>query len=226
MTYVITKLCIKDATCVTVCPVECIHTTPEAPQFYIDPDICIECQQCFVVCPVQAVFLDSELPTEYLADAEVNASFFRQTKELPGPIPLETARHIVKAAQAYAIENGHKISIVVVDPNGTPLLVSRMDGADPRSPELALHKAITAITFLLPTNGIGAYSSRSYFRSLNVFSRGKVMAGGGGIPIVDETILLGAIGVAGSATNGQDHLCCRAGQSVLDDYGHLAVDGH
>jgi uncharacterized protein GlcG (DUF336 family) len=141
-------------------------------------------------------------------------------------VPLETARHIVRAAQAYAIENGHKITVAVVDGAGTPVLVSRMDGATPHSAELALNKAVTATTFLLPTNGIGAYTSRSYFRSLNVLSHGKVMAGGGGVPIVDEMILLGAVGVAGSATNGQDHLCCRAGLSVLDDYGHLAVDGH
>ena len=40
-TYVITEACVgvKDATCVDVCPVACIHTTPEAPQFYIDPEI-------------------------------------------------------------------------------------------------------------------------------------------------------------------------------------------
>jgi len=224
--YVITEICVKDGSCVEVCPVNCIHTTPTEPQFFIDPDVCIECQQCFIVCPVQAVYFDTELPTEYLASAGINASFFRQTKELPGPVPLETAKQLVKAAQAYAIENGHKISVAVVDGSGTPVLVSRMDGATSYSAELALHKAVTATTFLLPTNGIGAYTGRSYFRSLNVLSRGKVMAGGGGIPIVDEMILLGAIGVAGSATNGQDHLCCRAGLSVLDDYGHLAGQGH
>ncbi len=226
MPYVITELCIKDGACVDVCPVECIHTTPTAAQFYIDPDICIECQQCFIVCPAQAVFFDTELPTEYLISTEINANFFRETKEIPGPVPLETARQMVKAAQAYAIENGHKISVAVVDGTGTPVLVTRMDGATDYSAELALNKAVTATTFLLPTNGISAYTSRSYFRSLNVVSRGRVMAGGGGIPIVDETVLLGAIGVAGGATNGQDHLCCRAGVSVLDDYGHLAGQGH
>ena len=40
-TYVITEACIgvKDATCVDVCPAACIHTTPDAPQYYIDPEI-------------------------------------------------------------------------------------------------------------------------------------------------------------------------------------------
>ena len=72
MSYVITELCIRDGSCVEVCPVACIHTTPEAPQFYIDPDICIECEQCVVVCPVEAVFLDIELPDQYLKAEEDN----------------------------------------------------------------------------------------------------------------------------------------------------------
>jgi uncharacterized protein GlcG (DUF336 family)/NAD-dependent dihydropyrimidine dehydrogenase PreA subunit len=226
MPYVITELCVKDGSCVEVCPVECIHTMPTSPQFYIDPDLCIECQQCFVVCPVQAVFFDTELPTEYLIAARVNADFFRGTKEIPGPVPLETAKHIAKAAQDYALEHGHKISVAVVDPHGTPVLISRMDGAEPHTAELAINKAVTATTFLLPTNGIGAYTGRSYFRSLNVLSRGKVMAGGGGVPIVDEYFLLGAVGIAGGETNGQDVLCTQAGLSVLDDYGHLMGAGH
>lgn len=226
MPFVITDICVKDGACVEVCPVECIHTTPTAPQFYVDPDVCIECQQCFIVCPVQAVYFDTELPTEYLAFAEVNAAFFRQTKEVPGPIPLETARHIINAAQAFAAEKGLTISVAVVDGAGTPVMVSRMDGATDYSSELALNKAVTATTFLLPTNGIGAYTGRSYFRSLTIGSRGKIMAGGGGVPIVDESTLLGALGIAGGPTNGEDNLCCRAGLSVLDDYGHLEGHSH
>jgi len=44
MTYVIAEPCIgvKDASCVDVCPVDCIHTSDEAPLFYIDPDECID----------------------------------------------------------------------------------------------------------------------------------------------------------------------------------------
>jgi ferredoxin len=226
MPFVITDICVKDGACVEVCPVECIHTTPTSPQFYVDPEICIECQQCFIVCPVQAVYLHSELPMEHMVAAERNAAFFRQTKEIPGRIPLETAEHIVKAAVDFATEKGITICVAIVDDAGIPVLVSRMDGATDYSAELALNKAVTATTFLLPTNGIGAYTGRSYFRSLTVGSHGKVMTGGGGIPIVDEMFLLGAIGIAGGPSNGEDNLCCRAGLAVLDDYGHLAGAGH
>src|SRR6187402_3958755 len=54
MTYVITEPCItvKDAACVDVCPVDCIHPRKDEPgfegadQLYIDPDECIDCGAC------------------------------------------------------------------------------------------------------------------------------------------------------------------------------------
>jgi len=44
MTFVITEPCIgvKDASCLAVCPIDCIESSEEAPQFYINPDECID----------------------------------------------------------------------------------------------------------------------------------------------------------------------------------------
>ena len=66
MTYVICEPCIgtKDASCVDVCPVDCIHTTDEAEVYYIDPDECIDCGACEPVCPVTAIFPDFDVPEE------------------------------------------------------------------------------------------------------------------------------------------------------------------
>jgi len=64
MSYVITELCTLDGSCVEVCPVACIHTQPDAPQYYIDPDVCIECEQCEIVCPVNAIAVDWKLPEQ------------------------------------------------------------------------------------------------------------------------------------------------------------------
>ena len=64
MTYVITGSCVKDDSCVEVCPVDCIHPKPGAPDFeaveqlYIDPEVCIDCDACVEACPVDAVFPD------------------------------------------------------------------------------------------------------------------------------------------------------------------------
>ena len=56
MTYVITEPCIgtKDASCVDVCPVDCIHSAEDDPQYYINPETCIDCAACETVCPVNA----------------------------------------------------------------------------------------------------------------------------------------------------------------------------
>ena len=79
MTFVITEPCIgvKDASCVDVCPVECIHEGED--QFYIDPEECIDCYACIPVCPVEAIFPDDELPEEHSDSLQENAVFF--TKE-------------------------------------------------------------------------------------------------------------------------------------------------
>src|SRR4051812_39386394 len=60
MAYVIAEPCIgtKDNSCVEVCPVDCIHPTPDEPDYesvemlYIDPNECIDCDACVEACPV------------------------------------------------------------------------------------------------------------------------------------------------------------------------------
>jgi ferredoxin len=217
MPYVITEICTRDGACVEVCPVACIHTTPEAPQFYIDPDICIECEQCVVVCPVDAVFLDIELPDRYVAAEEENAAFFRQSKAPVEQLALSTAMEMVHAAEDYARRMGHKVSVAVVDGTGVPLAVSRMDGAAPHSSELALNKAYTATLYNIATD-----ANRLAHRSLVVGSRGKIMAGAGGLPVMGAfgAATIGGIGVAGSVNNEADGLCSRAGLNVVEGGGH------
>jgi ferredoxin len=76
MTYVITEACIgvKDASCVDVCPVDCIH--PGEDQFFIDPDECIECAACEPECPVNAIFTEEDVPEKYKHYTQLNADFF------------------------------------------------------------------------------------------------------------------------------------------------------
>ena len=220
MPYVITDVCTRDGACVEVCPVACIHTTPEAPQFYIDPDVCIECEQCEVVCPVDAIYLHTDLPDHYQVYTEVNARFFRANKAVVGPVPLDEAWQMVRSAQAYATEQGLAIAVAVVDGAGSPIIVSRMDRADPRTPELALNKAFTATSFQLPTQALAPDARQPWFPSLVISSRGRIMAGGGGIPIVHEAEVIGAIGVAGGNNDEQDVLCSRAGLAALAGSAH------
>jgi len=79
MTYVIVEPCIgvKDASCVDVCPVDCIHATDEDPMFYIDPDECIDCGACEPECSVQAIYTEDDLPEKWHGYTEVNALWFK-----------------------------------------------------------------------------------------------------------------------------------------------------
>ena len=216
MPYVIVDRCTRDGSCVEVCPVSCIHTTPDAPQFYVDPDVCIECEQCVVVCPVDAIFLHTDLPAEYRAFEDVNARFFRQNKAAAGPPPLEQALAMVQAAQAYAAQAGLQVAVAVVDETGAPIALGRMDGALPRTAELAWSKACTAAAFQVATQELVAVARQPVMRSLIVGSRGRVLPAAGGLPIIDGIAVVGGIGVAGGARDEQDALCCRAGLAVLN----------
>jgi ferredoxin len=84
MAYVIAEPCIgtKDNSCVEVCPVDCIHPTPDEPdydnveQLYIDPEECIDCDACVEACPVDACFAEDQLPPEWSSFAQRNAEYY------------------------------------------------------------------------------------------------------------------------------------------------------
>ena len=84
MTHVITQACCNDASCVPVCPVQCIRPRPGDPQFesaeqlYIDPDICIDCGACLDVCPVDAIEVDYYLTDRDRAYLGINAEYFER----------------------------------------------------------------------------------------------------------------------------------------------------
>lgn len=80
MTYVIGQPCIgvKDAACVSVCPVDCIHSSDSEEMFYIDPDECIDCGACLPVCPVEAIFPDDDAPSGQERYIQINADFYKE----------------------------------------------------------------------------------------------------------------------------------------------------
>jgi NAD-dependent dihydropyrimidine dehydrogenase PreA subunit len=70
MTYIITEPCIgtKDASCVKVCPVDCIYGQDEDwEMLYIHPEKCIDCALCVDACPVEAIFPLEEVPAKWRA---------------------------------------------------------------------------------------------------------------------------------------------------------------
>ncbi|MDI9949292.1 FAD-dependent oxidoreductase [Rhodococcus sp. IEGM 1305] len=97
MTYVVTQACCNDATCVAVCPVNCIHPTPDEAQYqrtemlYIDPAACIDCGACADVCPVDAIVPDSDLTPDAEIYKDLNAAYFLGNPTVSGPSEVPTA---------------------------------------------------------------------------------------------------------------------------------------
>jgi ferredoxin--NADP+ reductase len=96
MPYVITQRCCNDASCVSVCPVDCIRPTPGEPQFidaeqlFIDPATCIDCGACAEECPVDAIFTEEDLPVSLGAFADANREYFDEhpiADDPPVPLP-------------------------------------------------------------------------------------------------------------------------------------------
>lgn len=96
MPYVVTQSCCSDASCVYACPVNCIHPTPDEPDFrtaemlYVDPAACVDCGACASACPVDAITSAKKLTDEQKPFIEINADFYRQARPRPllaPPVP-------------------------------------------------------------------------------------------------------------------------------------------
>jgi NAD-dependent dihydropyrimidine dehydrogenase PreA subunit len=82
MTFVIVEPCIgvKDASCIDVCPMDCIHGNENDEMLYIDPEECIDCDACVPVCPVDAIFPEAEVPEKWQNYVQINADYFKGKK--------------------------------------------------------------------------------------------------------------------------------------------------
>ena len=113
MTYIITSLCLRDAGCIEVCPVECIvpgDPVEEYPWMYIDPDTCIDCGACVPECPYEAIFPEEEVPFDYEAPAGV---WIANTKDLLDGQPFEGEidGHDVKLLNAAQLTGGEVLDL-------------------------------------------------------------------------------------------------------------------
>ncbi len=107
MAHVITSLCVREGSCATVCPVECIvpgKPSDQYPWFYIDPDTCIDCDACTPECPSHAIFTGDAVPSAYKAKGGEVLSMPKGTPGFPekysgkdhdaDPVHLEATRKL------------------------------------------------------------------------------------------------------------------------------------
>ncbi len=121
--------------------------------------------------------------------------YVRQTKELT----CDGALVVLNGAIAKAREMGVPQCITVVDAGGNLLAYARMDGAKILSQLSSTQKAVTAASSRVPSGGV----SSEVEIKLGLATGGQLTNLKGGLPIVVEGEVIGAVGV-GSGTGDQD----------------------
>jgi uncharacterized protein GlcG (DUF336 family) len=128
------------------------------------------------------------------------------------PIALSRAQAALQAAEAEAMRRGWPLNIAVVDSGANLVAFVRMDGAMLASIAISEHKARTAVKFRRPTKAFEEAIQKS--GNVYVTTLDDVVASRGGIPLVDEGRIVGAIGCSGG-TGSQDEIVCSAGAATL-----------
>ena len=132
-------------------------------------------------------------------------------------LTLAGARKAIAGAEAKASKEGWKMNIAAVDDGGHLIAFERMDGARPASVATATTKAVTAATYRQATGPLGPTGASPDVLlnlSLQNASGGKITTLLGGVPIVVDGQVIGAIGVGGG-TGEQDAEVARAGVAAF-----------
>jgi uncharacterized protein GlcG (DUF336 family) len=155
------------------------------------------------------------LPAALVAQAAAPASPAATSMPLPygAPITLVQARTVLAAAQAEAVANKWAVVIAIVDTGGHLVALERMDVTQYGSVDVALGKATTSAAFrrsskafqdLVAAGGEG-------LRTLSLPGATPIE---GGLPLIHEGRIIGAIGISG-VTSVQDGQIARAGAAAL-----------
>jgi glc operon protein GlcG len=129
------------------------------------------------------------------------------------PISLEQAQAVIQAAVADAKQRNWKMNVAVADSGGNLVAFQRMDGAMLASIQIAQHKARAAVTFRRPTKVFEDGINLMHLNYLLAFD--GVIASRGGIPLIDQGVIIGAIGCSGG-TDSQDEVVSKAGAAVIN----------
>lgn len=132
---------------------------------------------------------------------------------ISAPAALAAVQAAVKAGAAM----GCKVNAAVVDAGGNLLAFLRQNGAFLHSIAIAQDKAYTAVGFGMPTGRFYELIKDNPALRDGMAQRDRLVAFGGGFPILSDGVLVGGIGVSG-ASEDQDCLCAQAGLEAIEAF--------
>jgi glc operon protein GlcG len=130
-----------------------------------------------------------------------------------GPLALDVAKKVAAPALAEASRNNWAMAVAVVDAAGDLIYFERMDATQAGSVAVAIDKARSAARFKRPTKAFQDMLAAGG-DGLRVFRIKGAVPVEGGLPIVIDGKIVGAIGLSGG-TSAQDGQCARAGLEAL-----------
>ena len=129
------------------------------------------------------------------------------------PVGIENARKAAEAALAEARKNNWYMAVAVVDPSGTLVYFERMDNTQTGSINVSIEKARTAALFKRPSK-VFAESVANGGAGLRALGLPGIVPVEGGVPIIINDQIVGAIGVSGDSSD-HDGICAQAGANTL-----------
>lgn len=133
----------------------------------------------------------------------------QQPAAQPQALTYALAQKVIDAAEAEARRNKWNVTIVVTDAAGVPVVLRRLDGASPRSYDVAMRKAATVVASKLATSDYGAQLKEGKVKEV---PNGVTFAGG--MPITRGSEFIGAVGTSGVRAI-EDEQISKAGASAV-----------
>jgi uncharacterized protein GlcG (DUF336 family) len=129
------------------------------------------------------------------------------------PITMDRAQGLVQAAVAEATKRGWAMNVAVVDTGGNLVAFARMDGAQLAAISISEHKARTAVRYRRPT--VVFENAVQKFGFNYILTLDDVIASRGGIPLVEDGKIIGAVGCSGGV-GAQDEATCMAAANTIN----------
>jgi glc operon protein GlcG len=126
------------------------------------------------------------------------------------PISIALAKQIASAAEAEAVANGWPVVIAILDPGANLVLLHKLDHTQLGSVAVAQAKAQTAVKFKRPTKSF----EEALAGGLKWLAINDLCPVEGGLPLIQNGEVIGAIGVSGVLSN-QDAQVAAAGAAVI-----------
>jgi uncharacterized protein GlcG (DUF336 family) len=129
------------------------------------------------------------------------------------PIQLARAQAAAAAAVSEAERRGWALNVAVFDSSANLVAFERMDGAQLASIAIAQHKARAAVAYRRPTKAFEEAIQKKDYKY--ILTLDDIIASRGGIPLIEDGKLIGAIGCSGG-TGSQDEAACLVGAATIN----------